>query len=206
MRKLKDLVKGTLRSVLTSAVAFTVSTGAALAQVPSFAAPPAQPSTFMVGVNFAPPVTGAGDLFCITGSASRLVKVKSIQLNGVASAAVTAAFNLVKRSTVDSGGTSTTPVGVPIDSAQVVPVATATMKAYTVVPTPGTSVGTISSRYLTLNTAAAGPTDDVSWVWTPTNLNSDVRLRNATESLCLNAPGTLTGATGISVEFLWTEQ
>lgn len=207
MRK-TDFYKRTLGGVLAAALmASTALVGVANAQAPSFSPPPAQPSTFMTGVTFSPPATGAGDLFCITGSASRLTKIKSIQLNGtVTSAAVTPVFNLIKRSTADTGGTSTTPVGTPLDSQQIVGTATATMKAYTVVPTPGTSVGTVSSRYLTLNLATVGPTDDVGWVWTPPNLNSDVRLRSATESLCINAPSTLGTTPSISVEIMWTEQ
>lgn len=207
MRKMKDLFKRTLSAVLAPAVALLAFAQVSFAQVPSAQTPPFQPSTFMAGVTFSPPATGAGDLFCITGSSTRLTKLKSIQLNGtVTSAAVTPVFNLIKRSAANTGGTSTAPTGVPLDSQQVVGTATATLKAYTVVPTPGTAVGTISARYLTLNLATVGPTDDISWIWTPTNLNSDVRLRSAAESLCVNAPSTLGTTPSLSIEIEWTEQ
>jgi hypothetical protein len=210
MKCFHELCDRTLRSVLSLTVALFAFTGVALAQVPSAAPPPFQASTFMAGFNFAPPTTGAGDLFCITGSATRLTKLKSIQLNGIVTgAAITPAFNLIKRSTLDTVGTPTTQQGLPLDSTQTVSTATATVKSYTAVPTPGTPVGTtgiISTRYLTLNLATAGPTDDLSWAWTPTNLNSDLRLRSATESLCLNTASTLGAGPGLSVELMWTEQ
>jgi hypothetical protein len=108
MRHLLLKLKGTLPSVLASLM-LLVWAGSSFAQVPSASAPPFQPSTFSAAATFAAPQTGAGDLFCIVGSATRLIKVKQFNVSGTNSTAQTSLFNLVKRSTANTGGTATAP-------------------------------------------------------------------------------------------------
>lgn len=207
MKKLSELCARTLRGALSLAVALAFSASAAFAQVPSFQNPPFQPSTFMVGVTITPSATTAGDLFCITGSATRLVKVKSIRLNGIQSTtAQTIPFNLIKRSAASTGGTATQPAGVPLDTSQIVTAATATINAYTGVPTPGAAVGTISSKYLNAGLATGAITDDNEYVWSPQNLYSDVRLRGVAQQLCINSPIAYTATPTFAIEVIWTEQ
>lgn len=194
-------------SVLAAAAAF-LGLASARAQAPSYSLPPFQASTFMASANFAAPQTGAGDLFCISGSASRLIKVKSIVVNGIKTTAQTALFNLVKRSTANSGGTAiTAPTAVPLDTVQPITSATATLAGYTAVPTPGTAVGNVSARYLGFFAGTAGTVNVASWTWRPADLFNEVRLRGVAQSLCLNAPAAFTtdGPT-LSVEVTWTEQ
>lgn len=209
MRKLKDVCKRTLISVLSSVTALAVFTGAAVAQVPSFTPPPVQPSTFVAAVSFSPVVT-AGDVACIYGSASRLIKIKSITLRGViATAAATVLFNVVKRSAVDTGGTPVVATAAAFDSGQIITAPTAVVSSYTAVPTGiGTSAGVVGQRHIALFLAAT-PTVTLSqetWEWFPSELYSDVRLRTATQGLCLNVPTAFPNVPTLDVEIVWTEQ
>jgi hypothetical protein len=207
MRHLLLKLKGTLPSVLASLM-LLVWAGSSFAQVPSASAPPFQPSTFSAAATFAAPQTGAGDLFCIVGSATRLIKVKQFNVSGTNSTAQTSLFNLVKRSTANTGGTATAPAAGALDSTQTFTSATATLAAYTAVPTPGTLAGTMGSRLLGQVAATVGAIlDRLLWRWEPGALYSDVRLRGVAQSLCLNAPNAFTTAgPSLTVEVIWTEQ
>lgn len=203
--RIKDCVKRTLSRVLMIGVSCVALAGAALAQVPTSAPPPIQLSTFRAAVTaLQAPLGGTGDLFCIQGSASRLIKVKQITVSGSDTTAQVYSFALVKRSTANSGGTSTVPVAVPLDTTQNVTAATATLAAYTVVPSsPGTLVGNIGARAVSF---ATGATPSTTWSWDPTQLYSDVRLRGVAQSMCLNAPAAFTTAGPLlAIEVTWTE-
>jgi hypothetical protein len=175
MRTLMKL-KGTLLSVLSLLLLATVPLQA---QVPSASSPPFQPSTFTASASFAAPQTGAGDLFCVYGSATRLVKIKAIRVSGVKTTAEAPLFHVIKRSTAATGGTSTAPTATPLDTTQTLTAATATVAAYTA----------------------------LDFLWVPPNLYSDVRLRGVAQGVCLNAPAAFTtdGPT-LAVEVTWTEQ
>lgn len=204
--RIKEFTKWALSGALAFTTAFFVA-GAALAQVPSFQLPPFQPSTFVGAATFAAPQTGAGDLFCIAGSASRLVKVKRVVVSGVDTTAQASVINLVKRSTANTGGTSTAPTAGALDSQQVVTTPTAVLAAYTVIPTPGTSAGTVGSRLAAFNTAATASASLLSFDTTLENNYSDIRLRGVAQELCVNAPSAFTTAgPTLTVEVTWTEQ
>jgi hypothetical protein len=96
----------------------------------------AQADNFLIG-------NPATDVFTITGSASKLIRIREIQFSGTRTTAGDFAFTIVSRSTANSGGTSTLRTAVPHDST--LAAATATVRAYTVSPTLGTLIGAIRS-------------------------------------------------------------
>jgi hypothetical protein len=109
------------------------------------------------------PVTTAGDCFVLNW-VSKVIRLRRIQVTGTATTAITLDVTLVRRSTADSAGTSSTPTIVPHDSAN--PAATATVKAYTVAPTAGTLVGIICAEKLLLPvSAASGGESQVEWIF-----------------------------------------
>jgi hypothetical protein len=209
MKKLSELCARSLRGALSLAVALAFSASAALAQVPSFQNPPFQPSTFMAAFTVTPAATTSTDFACITGSASRLIKIKSVSVNGIANTTVqTALVSLIKRSAANTGGTATQATGVPLDSSQVVAAPTAVVNVYTGAPTPGAAVGVVFDHYLALALpATAIITDEYEWYFHPQDLYSDVRLRGVTQQLCLNNPAVwLTTPPTLAVSIIWTEQ
>jgi hypothetical protein len=109
------------------------------------------------------PATTAGDCFVLNW-VSKVIRLRRIQVTGTATTATTIDVTLVRRSTADSAGTSTTPTIVPHDSAN--PAATATVRAYTVAPTAGTLVGVICAEKLLLAVSAAtGGESQVEWIF-----------------------------------------
>lgn len=146
----------------------------------------------------------ATDVFTITGSATKTIRITSVQfgVSTTAGSGILTNVLLIKRSTVNSAGTSTTSVNVPHDSSDAA--GTASVKAYTANPTLGTAVGTMRAvRYVVK--AIAIPIDDIS-VDFGIRPSKAVVLRGTSESLCVNLNGiTITGpVAGISVE--WTEE
>lgn len=133
------------------------------------------------------------DVFLISGSATKTVYIKSLDVSCVKTTAGQAIVNLIKRSTANSGA-STTVTAVPLDSADVA--ATAAVRYYSVNPTPGSAVGTISRRYMTFPapaTAAWGALPEV-WNWGQAQ-DRYLVLRGTGQSLAVNMGGaTLTGA------------
>lgn len=151
------------------------------------------------------PAATATDIFEIKGSATKTVRITRIQITGVATAAGTYDVQVVKRSTANTGGTSTAPTAVPHDSADAA--ATAALKAYTANPTLGTAVGTMRAQKATVGTAAtsAVPCVPVVLEFGKDNVRACV-LRGIAESLCVNLNGvTITGGL-LDVDCSWTEE
>jgi hypothetical protein len=153
-------------------------------------------------------VTANVPFFNIIGSATKTISIKKISVNGHTLTAVAyTTINVEKLSTASSGGTSTTLVAVPLDSAN--GTATAVVKAYTVAPTRGTLVGTISSqRILSQATVAvaSGITTDFEFKYGDFSQSSPVVLRGATQELCLTYPVALTTAGTCAIDIEWTEE
>jgi hypothetical protein len=142
------------------------------------------------------------DIFCIQGSATKIVKVKRIDLSGLTSTALaTVGMQVIKRSTANTGGTATNPTAVPHDSQN--PAATATILAYTANPTTGTLVGVLDPFYITASTATTQNNERQKLYGTEEM--QAMRLRGTGEMLCLNGNGaSFTGTISIGVD--WTEQ
>jgi hypothetical protein len=108
------------------------------------------------------PATTAGDCFVLQASATKLVRLTRVLVSGTATTATTLDVTLVRRSTLDTAGTSTSPAMVPHDSLD--SPATALVKAYTIAPTAGTLVGILRSAKLLLAVpAATGGGPQILW-------------------------------------------
>lgn len=143
----------------------------------------------------------ATDIFTITGSASKTVRINRVMVAGTQTAGAVTEVQLVKRSTADTGGTSTAPARVPLDSGDAA--ATAVVAAYTANPGAlGTLVGAVSADKVLVPATTAQPDKKV---WTFGGLVKPLVLRGAAEQLAVNLNGvTVTGGSfDITVE--WTE-
>src|SRR5689334_4986236 len=96
---------------------------------------------YSAGILSLAPAASATDIFTITGSASKTIRVVEIALIGTQTTAGVVGIQLVKRSTANSAGTSSAPTVVPHDSASAA--GTATVLAYTANPTTGNLVGVV---------------------------------------------------------------
>lgn len=149
------------------------------------------------------------DTVCLSGSSSKLVIISALTMLQHSTSATLLPVFWIKRSTLNTGGTSATATGVPADSAD--SAATATLTYWTAAPTLGTTVGTYSmtdSTTTTLTATAASPsfTNNVAAANLVT-YTKPVVLRNANESLCVNFAGAaLPGGYTSSIIADWSEQ
>jgi hypothetical protein len=152
-------------------------------------------------------VANAGtDFFTIQGATGRRIIVDRFSISGIATAAAAVALTLVKRSAVDTGGTSTILTAVNTDSANTT-AAAATVRAYTVNPAAlGTAVGMIGAARIILSTATA------SVGASPAEFNFDRMyhrppvLNDTTEQLCLNFGGATVAGNAVDLMIAWTEE
>lgn len=146
----------------------------------------------------------ATDFFTITGSASKTIRIQRISTDFTGGGSVVR-VQLVKRSTANSGGTSTTPTAVAHDSTNAA--ATSVVRAYTANPTLGTLVGAIRAE-ATNSPLLSGSNDNqvVHWDFGDNANEQQVILRGAGEVLALNFnSATLSG--GVASAYVqWTEE
>ena len=151
--------------------------------------------------------SSAGDLYCINGSASTIVRVKKFRVSAIASAAVTQDISVVKRSTADacSGGcTPTTLTNVPLDSSNAAATASVTAYSSSTGLTPGTTVGTVRSQKHAIGTAsstAIGPSPVLFDFYS--HYDQAGTLRGVGQGLCVVVGSTAGGSWNVDVE--WTE-
>lgn len=152
-------------------------------------------------------VNAATDIFTITGSATKTIRVVRITFTGTQTTGDTIDVLLVKRSAANTGGTSTTPTVVPNDSQDAA--GTAVVRAYTANPTVGAAVGTAKSVKAYI--PAAQPANSNSPFWNPDLYNGNtpakaIVLRGIAEVLAVNLNGqTLTGES-LDITIEWTEE
>lgn len=147
----------------------------------------------------------ATDVFVIRGSATKIIKITRIEfaVTTTAGSGGLISASWVKRSSANTGGTSSTAVNTPHDSNN--PAATALVTLYTANPSAlGTNVGTIRSiRAEAYNTSIA-PTYTI-WSFGD-RPGQSIYLRGIGQYLALNFGGaTITGnITCVNIE--WTEE
>lgn len=142
----------------------------------------------------------ATDIFEIGGSATKTVRVRRLQISGVATTTGTSDIQIVKRSTANSGGTSTGATAVPHDSASAA--VTATVKAYTANPTLGNAVGTLMAAKITTPNVTA----TVTVVPLIVEFKNPVVLRGTAQQLAVNLNGVSVVGGSFNVDVTWTEE
>lgn len=164
--------------------------------------------TYKAAATFAPATTATADFFTITGSATAnaFVRVSRIACFGTSTAAALIPISVIKRSAIPTvAGTSTSPTAIPVDTA-FGQAAGATVRAYTVAPTPGAAVGTMSIRPM-FSTPVGTPalTTIVDFEFNNRAGESQgTMLRSATQVLALNA--TMVAGQSVTCEVTWMEQ
>jgi hypothetical protein len=156
------------------------------------------------------PVATATDMIGIQCAASTVCRVLDFVVCPVATTAGSQTVFLAKRSTANSGGTSTIQTATPLDSNN--SAAAATVRSYGTNPTtPGTLVGSLRARkvffQIAAGTTAIEPCTNVLKHIQDNPTGQPVVLRGAAESLYLNN-NAATLAAGYSVPawyIVWTE-
>jgi hypothetical protein len=144
----------------------------------------------------------ATDIFAITGSASKTIKVTRIAFSASQTTAAQRDVVIAKRSTSNSAGTSTSPNKVPHDSSSAS--ATATVLAYTANPTIGTLTGNIRARKVFIGTTTANSDEYI--LDFGTRPSQAVTLRGVNEVLAINLNGVTSAGNSCDISIEWTEQ
>lgn len=153
----------------------------------------------------------ATDFFTITGSATKTIRVMRIEFSASQTTSSFETYLLMKRSTANSGGTSTSITAVPHDSNNAA--GSATVLAYTVNPTSlGTAVGTMQSRQILVGDGVAKDgsssisTDQGIVLFEATTPSQAIVLRGTSQVLALNFNGGTATGNSHSVWVTWTEE
>lgn len=151
----------------------------------------------------------ATDFATIQGSATKKVTVTRILVGGVATAATSATISLIKRSTLDTGGTPVAMPGVLLDTSIIAEASKAVAQVYTANPgalgtAAAPSGGTLASVVVPLGTAAA-PVPQTA-VTAGVGGFVGIVLNGPAEQLCVNAGGATIAGASLNVTFEWQEQ
>lgn len=165
-------------------------------------------TTYRAAVTALTVATTATDIFTITGSATKTVKIAKILITGVATTVAFINVLMIKRSTANSAGTSVAQTAVPADSNNAA--ATATVLSYTTNPTLGTTVGTIYSKKLGVSTPAGG----ANGIAAETEINETfgfgavqaMVLRGTSQVLAINLNATSVAGSSFNITIEWTEE
>lgn len=169
----------------------------------SFATFPQQFNTYSANITALAPAASATDFFTISGVAGKSIFVRKLSCTGISTAAAAAVVKVVKRSTLDTTGTSTSPTKVPYNSAYGL-AAGALVKAYTANPGAlGTAVGDMASGELVTGPAASA-TGNPALVFDFSN--QSIVLNGATEMVALNGNGaSFSSGAALNCTVEWTE-
>lgn len=161
------------------------------------------PITYSAAITQLATATTATDIATITGSGTKTIKVLQVVLTATETTSAVRDVFLIKRSTANSGGTSSTITNVPNDSSNAA--ATATVRSYTANPTLGTSVGTIRARKTDISaTNLVGSSDRV--IWDFGFMRQPVVLRGTGEVLAINLNGVTWAGSSVNIEIEWIEE
>lgn len=146
----------------------------------------------------------ATDIFTITGSATKTVRITYFIISATSAAGSNSNVQLIKRSTANTGGTSTTPAITPHDSANAA--GTAVVRAYTLNPTLlGTTVGIVRSfkEFLSGVVTADAGRCEMTFGDRP---GQAIVLRGTSEMLAVNLNATTISSSSFNISIEFTEE
>jgi hypothetical protein len=144
--------------------------------------------TYVAAASWTLAVGSQTDVACIEGASTGTVRILKITMDGAAITA-TAYVNMVLRSSLNTGGTSSTQLPVARDSRNSAP--TVNVRIWTAAPAAlGVLVGLVDSRQVYFSTTVTIPAPTV---FDFTASGQIMALNGANEALCINAPTVLNG-------------
>lgn len=158
------------------------------------------------------PASSATDVFCISAAASKSVSIKQITVTGTAGTLITVPITIVRRASLDTGGTPATTTALPVAAANYStdPASTATLIAYTANPTlVDSSPGIFRSEVTSFNVTSAlvaSPSlrfqwgESISWFSHALNI-----LKGTTQQVCVNLNTTTILSGVLNISITWVE-
>lgn len=160
------------------------------------------------GIGIAPAST-ATDIACITGSATKIIRLQAIRVSGTAGTLVNVPVLITKHISANTGGTAATgtalPVPYPLDSTDAT--VTATTTAYTANPTIVDSAAGIIDAGMLVLTATGTLAGNIGLLfdWSHRTFSEGPTLRGIAQQVCVNLNSTSPSSGLVNVSFRWTE-
>lgn len=168
---------------------------------------PSTSTTYSVGISAFTPGATPTDIITITGSATKTIRVLSIEFTSVQTTRALINMFIIKRSAANTGGTSTTPTVVPADSNNAAP--TAVVRVYTANPTVGAAVGNLSIVKVLSDDSGANAVGGSGYMWdfTKGGFAQGAILRGTSQVLAVSLNGaTLPIGLSVVATVTWTEE
>lgn len=151
---------------------------------------------------------GTNAFLTLFGAAGKVIRINKITITGLTLTAVQyLRLAINKNSTAFTGGTSTNPTKVPIDSGS--PASTATAAQYTVAPSGGGAItGSIAEKTILAQAttpAAGGYPPEAIFDFSDKSGNTPIVLRGAAEGISALFPAAPATAVTLSYEIEYTE-
>jgi len=150
------------------------------------------------------PVATATDVLTLTGVTGKIIRLSKVTVAGTATAASIYDCYLVKRTTLNTGGTSTNPVATKCDSID--PTASGILSLYTANPTLGTGTNFDADKlYLPAGATPASAGTHREWIFGVDGSKEPVI--RAGETWAFNFAGAAVPAgCSLYLSFEWTEE
>jgi len=165
------------------------------------------------------PPASATDEVCITGSATKVVRIDRIVIGGTAGTLVTLPVQVVRRATADTGGTAATTTANPGITTQIASrdtgqalntAASAVLVSYTAVPTINDSAPVyVDSALMTLGTTSAATNNMMAVFDWSKDIENNVQvptLRGIAQQLCVNFNAVSISSGVLNGQITWSEE
>lgn len=188
----------------------TLGTGLTVGQAMPVTYTPSTPAVvgasryIAVATPFTPAATPQ-DVCAIRGSATATVIVNRSSIATTQTTAGINTWHLIRRSTVNTGGSPTVATVVPVDSLS--PAPSAIVANYTANPTLGTTVGRYAVKFVPAPSVTASGNDDLQQELSSAPFPESIVLRGTSELLAWNFAGAaLPAGLTVTCSFEWSEQ
>ncbi len=151
------------------------------------------------------PAASPTDIFTITGSATRTIIITRIAFSMNQTTASARDVFLIRRSTANSGGTSTLLTNITFDTINAA--STATVRSYTANPTLGTPVGTLRARkaFVATITGNSSNSDEIIWNFDTRQTAQNLILRGTSQLISINLNGVTSTGNSAACSVEWVE-
>lgn len=195
-----------MKRLLSLLLAFLLAGAPALAS--NFGDVTLKPSTmrtYSVTTSFFTTAASATDIATLSGNASNTAVLLGCYVTIQPTVAGQCNYFLTKRSTANTGGTSTTDTGIPQDSADSACVSVA--RKYTANPTTGTAVGNVYGTGWYNSTAGSTGQPVTIPLYEAKPMGKAITLRGTAESVAVNQNGVTNGVSSTaSITWVWGEK
>jgi hypothetical protein len=158
------------------------------------------------------PASAATDIFCISGSTTKDISIKRIGISGTAGTLITAPITVLRRASLDTGGTAATTTALPVAASNLSTqsAATAVLTAYTANPTiVDASPMYFRTQVQSFNTTSALVTapplefhfgEYTGWFTRALDI-----AKNTAQQVCVNLNATSISSGLLNIDITWVE-